>query len=246
MKPAITARIESAFWSRVPVGDVDVCWPFNGTTTPTGYAVFSQRVDGKTWTWLAHRLSYELLVGPIPSGLQLDHTCHDSAICRAGDACPHRRCVNPNHLEAVTHDENMRRTKPGRASWQKRKTHCPYGHPYDGDNLLLYKGHRVCRLCRDQRNAERRRRERTGAPHPGRLNRRRELLLFFASDASATTPTSAQTFARRGRPRQTHCKWGHPLDGPNLYLIPSNGQRRCLACKLGMPAMADLLAEASS
>ena len=56
----------------------------------------------------AHRVSYELFNGPIPEGMEIDHVCHtNDDDCPAGDACLHRRCVNPDHLEAVSHMENV-------------------------------------------------------------------------------------------------------------------------------------------
>lgn len=77
----------------------------------------------------AHRVAYELLVGPIPDGLDLDH------LCRV------RRCVNPAHLEPVTNAENKRRS---------RRTHCREGHPLSGPNLYINpaSGARTCRKCR--------------------------------------------------------------------------------------------------
>jgi hypothetical protein len=58
----------------------------------------------------AHRFAYELLIGPIPDGLQLDHVCHNrDTACPGGVVCLHRRCVNPWHLQPVSHAENVRR-----------------------------------------------------------------------------------------------------------------------------------------
>ncbi|MYS72352.1 hypothetical protein GTY88_18280 [Streptomyces sp. SID5926] len=61
---------------------------------------------------LAHRVAYELLIGPIPSGRQLDHVCHTrDTSCPGGISCLHRRCVNPHHLEPVTARENSVRSR---------------------------------------------------------------------------------------------------------------------------------------
>jgi hypothetical protein len=50
--------------------------------------------------------------GPIPPGLYVDHACHTTdPDCAGGPNCPHRRCVNPDHLELVTDDENRRRAR---------------------------------------------------------------------------------------------------------------------------------------
>lgn len=84
------------FLAKVEV--VGECWRWTGVVTPRGYGMFR---DGKMRS--AHRWAYESFIGPIPNGLQLDHLCHtDDHSCLGGDECPHRRCVNPAHLEPVT------------------------------------------------------------------------------------------------------------------------------------------------
>jgi HNH endonuclease len=97
----------------------------------------------------AHRAMYELMVGPIPEGLVLDHTCHNTDLsCPGGKDCWHRRCVNPAHLEAVPHLVNIRRAREPR-----KATHCPQGHPYSGVNLYLRSdGGQGCRTCKRQQD----------------------------------------------------------------------------------------------
>lgn len=81
----------------------------------------------------SHIALYEYYVGPVPDELELDHLCR------------RRPCANPLHLEPVTHAENMAR---GDAN-NRHKTHCPAGHPYEGDNLYVKPGgKRTCRTCR--------------------------------------------------------------------------------------------------
>lgn len=120
------------------------------------YADYSQK--------LAHRVAYELIVGPIPDGLQLDHLCHTrDATCPGGKACRHRRCINPEHLEPVTNEQNMLRSPRTFGVQNKAKTHCPQGHAYDQDNTgRKSKGGRNCRSCDAKRHAAARRRAAKG------------------------------------------------------------------------------------
>jgi hypothetical protein len=86
----------------------DGCWWWTGRIAPSnGYGVMTVGQDQHR---IAHRVSYEVNVGPIPDGMQLDHRCHSAdATCPAGNDCLHRRCVNPAHLEPVTARTNALR-----------------------------------------------------------------------------------------------------------------------------------------
>lgn len=119
------------------------CWEWTGATT-SGYGVI--RLDGNGRLVRAHRAAYEMYVGAIPDGLQIDHLCR------------RRCCVNPYHLEPVTQAENIRRGGSSAAQIAKwaAMTHCRSGHERTPDNThITPKGQRVCRVC--QRAARRRR-----------------------------------------------------------------------------------------
>ena len=121
------------FWANVRIGNG--CWEWQGAKQRIGYGIFRKGV--------AHRTAYELAVGPIPVGLELDHVCGN------------RACVNPLHLEPVTRRENIMRSQSF-AAVNARKTHCPKGHPYSGQNLLVRpSGDRRCRICIKVANAAR-------------------------------------------------------------------------------------------
>lgn len=97
-----------------------------------------------------HRVAWEIANGPVPEGLELDHTCHTNSDCDRGPECPHRACCNPDHLEPVTHAVNvLRGTSP--SAKHAVKTHCDKDHPLSGDNLYVIPstGGRCCRICRD-------------------------------------------------------------------------------------------------
>jgi len=111
------------------------CWLWLSTIGSCGYGEYwrgAKSGPGPKFV-RAHRYAYECLRGPIPDGLVVDHLCKT------------RCCVNPDHMELVTAVEN---TKRGRSGWNMRaKTHCPHGHPYEGDNLRIINGRRTCRIC---------------------------------------------------------------------------------------------------
>lgn len=131
----LDARDTKRFLSKVALDDGIRCWGWTGTKLSKGYGHFYAK--GKMR--MAHRVSYEHFSAPIPDGLQLDHLCRN------------RACVNPLHLEPVTGVENVRRGASF-AAVNARKTHCPQGHPYEGDNLVVIKNGRDCRACRRERN----------------------------------------------------------------------------------------------
>ena len=81
------------------------CWLWTGGGLTLGYGEI--QVDGRTV--MVHRFAYEFWKEPIPEGLVIDHVCHNADISCPGGYCIHRRCVNPDHLEAVTTYENLRR-----------------------------------------------------------------------------------------------------------------------------------------
>ncbi len=133
-KPTLIEKLMAKV-SVVPSG----CWIWTGAKQSGGYGTYA----GK----LAHRLVYEVLVGPIPRGLLLDHECHNSSGCSGGPSCPHRLCVNPEHLNPTTLVENVMNGQ-GFGAVNSRKTECPAGHPYSPDNTWVsVAGHRQCRTC---------------------------------------------------------------------------------------------------
>lgn len=121
------------FLAKVLVGDE--CWQWTGSGTLNGYGQFAVR-GRKIY---AHRYMYDLLVAPIPSGMQLDH------LCRV------RRCVRPDHLEPVTARENQLRGN-GVGGRNAAKTHCVNGHPFDAQNTYHRPdGYRDCYTCKRAR-----------------------------------------------------------------------------------------------
>lgn len=113
------------------------CWVWQGSLVPTAGTGYG-RINVRGKAMLAHRAAYEEWIGPIPEGLEIDHHCENT------------RCVNPDHLEAVTHQVNSVRSS-GTAAANARKTHCKRGHEFTEENIYWQTGRygkqRVCRAC---------------------------------------------------------------------------------------------------
>ena len=114
----------------------DGCWEWTAWKNPKGYGCLSLPKPGGGQTkHFAHRVLFELYRGPIPEGLQLDHLCRN------------RSCVNPDHLEPVTCQENLLRGDTHAARLSTR-THCGKGHEFSPENTIIRRdGSRRCREC---------------------------------------------------------------------------------------------------
>jgi HNH endonuclease len=128
MLAPVIDRLEPRLRDQIHV-DALGCWNWLGYKRD-GYGS-AHRDDGRTV--IAHRYVYELLVGPVPAGLELDHLCRN------------RPCVNPEHLEPVTRQENRRRAT---------YTTCRRGH----QDYVSTPTTRYCRSC-ERLNGPRRMRE---------------------------------------------------------------------------------------
>lgn len=123
------ARVESLGTraaARIVTSTPGDCWTWIGKLDRDGY--------GRLDRMMAHRFVYEALVGPIETGLDLDH------LCRVRD------CVNPEHLEPVTRSENNKRKNAS-------KTHCKHGHEFTAENTRASNGKRECRACQRMASA---------------------------------------------------------------------------------------------
>ena len=140
------------------------CWDWQGGLNNMGYG----RMYYGGHRFVISNLVYQLFVEAMPKTLEADHLCRRPI------------CVNPAHIEAVTHGENLRRSNFG-SGVNARKTHCDYGHELSGDNVVRRSdGWRQCRTCSNRRQSESQKRQearRKELPydHPERVERRRYL-----------------------------------------------------------------------
>ena len=133
------SQIPSHVASKIRPNAVTGCWEWIGARDSRGYG--NIRVQRRVRK--AHRVLYELVKGSIPAGLECDHRCRVPW------------CVNPAHMEVVSHVENVQR---GAARWvpgarQRAKRRCPHGHPYTKANTYIHprSGGRWCRQCARER-----------------------------------------------------------------------------------------------
>lgn len=117
------------FQKKIELDLLEGCWLWQGDLSKTGYG--HCYADGET---RAHRVSYKHWNGSIPVGFELDHLCRN------------HNCVNPAHLEAVTHKVNMERSNAHNGNIGK--THCKRGHEFTEINThIRTDGSRKCREC---------------------------------------------------------------------------------------------------
>lgn len=116
------------------ITDLNGCWVWQGTCRSNQYGVTVYKGVQTT----THRVMYQIVHGLLGSDMEIDHLCNN------------RKCINPDHLEAVSHAENMERAR------QKRTT-CRNGHEWNDKNTYVtqvkrkqggYRMQRYCRVCR--------------------------------------------------------------------------------------------------
>lgn len=117
------------------------CWLWTAALTVKGYSTFNVP---ELSTTLGHRVSYRMFKGEIPNAFEIDHLCRMKC------------CVNPDHLEAVTVKENIRRNPNSIGLIRLRQTHCHKGHEFSTANVTITKkGARRCKECHNEESRRR-------------------------------------------------------------------------------------------
>jgi HNH endonuclease len=129
----LQSTYEERFMRKIEPEPNSGCWLWLGNLGPG--TSWRGQFKGPRGVIKAHRFAYELFRGPIDQNKELDHLCRIPA------------CVNPQHLEMVTHHENIMRAVP----WIKRQTHCFRGHEYAVHSTRRRDGQHYCRACRHER-----------------------------------------------------------------------------------------------
>jgi hypothetical protein len=117
----------------------------SGNARTNGYAFLYYAPRKKSLK--AHRVTWLLANGSIPTGMVVDHMCHNEAVakgkCAGGFDCIHRACINVDHLQLVTQSQNI---MSGIHNMDNR-SHCNQGHPFEGNIMVRKSGKRECAEC---------------------------------------------------------------------------------------------------
>jgi hypothetical protein len=201
------------------------CWEWTAYIDPQGYG----RVTFDGCSQSAHVLVYNILVGPVPTKLELDHLCRVTW------------CVRYNHLEAVTHAENIRRSP------FFNLPDCINGHAYTEENTFINSvGYRECRICKKawsmryeiKKRGYKERPKITHCPYGHEYTEANTYIDPLMGTRNCKTckrnRKQASREKKRGykeRPKITHCPYGHEYTEANTYIHPTTGTRNCRTCR---------------
>lgn len=200
------------------------CWGWKGHITTNGYGL--HRWAPGVWEG-AHRVAYELFVGPIPEGRHVHHSCGN------------KTCVNPAHLEVLLPSDHAKLHNPEIGDRNRDKTHCPLGHPYDEQNTKWSSKGRHCRAChRDGKNLEptprgKHHADKTHCPHGHEYTEENTYHLPSGGrvcrqckrDRSVSGPKTKRVNCNSVK---THCPKGHEYTSENTLVC--KGVRYCKRC----------------
>jgi len=179
------------------------CLEWTGWRTATGYGVRAFRGRGQN----THRLMYMAVIGAIPDGMQILHSCDNPP------------CMNPRHLSLGTGQKNMQESVERGRHYEAVKPNCDRGHPLSGANLYVCKDERRhCRTCQRARQ-----RMRLGWP---------EDLAYSVPRKQGWPPKDLVRIEPKKTRKQlsAHCSKGHELSGRNRYVTPK-GNVECRTCR---------------
>jgi hypothetical protein len=219
--------LKERFNEKYVVNPESGCWEWTASINKyNGYGYISVKIcEGHFAPQPAHRVSYELNVGQIPEGHDIHHKCEN------------KKCVNPDHLEALT-EKRHTMLHDGPTAINASKLFCNQGHELNSENTYVYSknGHRQCRECKRLREAA------FFSENPGykrrrwaenlEENRQKQRDYLFRKTGRVVEPRVPKiVLPSRANSAKTHCNKGHEFTEENTYIVEKSGHRQCKICK---------------